>query len=172
MATKPVVNLDNDDEIEVFGLSVVARKIGQPYTDSQLRAWMNNPEIATPKPTLKVNGDPMWDAAGVDAWKVVWDKQTQRERELEEERLNSETIKKSSLIEFLIDEAKFLERKNSGCYTHNRGNSMSDGRRRVVEFEGKVAFVEKLLGNARMPKEKRIEMNEHLSKAKARVNMQ
>ena len=171
MATKPVVNLDNDDDMEVYGLSTVARKIGQPYS-GRLDKWLKNPEIETPKPTLKVNGEPMWDNAGVDAWKLLWDKETKRERELEEERLNSETVKKASLIEFLLADAKELASRNSRCYTHNRGNSMSDGRRRVIEFDGKEDFVRNLLGNSKIPAEKQQEINEFVRKAKSHVNMQ
>ena len=158
--------------VEVFNINGVARLIGQPHKSHILEMWIKNPEISTPPATLKVNGQSMWDKAGVDAWKVLWDKQTKRERELEEERLNSETVKKSSLIEFLIEEAKLLASKNSRCYTHNRGNSMSDGRRRVVEFEGKYDFVNSLLGNARIPADKRTEIHELLNKAKDHVNMQ
>ena len=146
--------------VEVFNINGVARLIGQPHKSHILEMWIKNPEISTPPATLKVNGQSMWD------------KQTKRERELEEERLNSETVKKSSLIEFLIEEAKLLASKNSRCYTHNRGNSMSDGRRRVVEFEGKYDFVNSLLGNARIPADKRTEIHELLNKAKDHVNMQ
>jgi len=173
MTSKKIVDLDseNTSEVEVFDLYGVANQIGQGYDTSTLTKWMNDDEIVTPKPSLKVNGKAMWDRDGIDAWKVLWDKQTQRERELEEERLNSESIKKASLIEFLLEDAKTLERLNSRAYSHNRGNSKSDGRRRVLEFEGKMHFVHKLLGNTKMPAEKRTEINELLRKAAHHVDM-
>ena len=124
----------------------------------------------------------MWTKDTLPEWKALWDKVTQRERELEEEltaaarsssyRLQSETMGKASIIEHLLNEAKTLARRNSGCRTHNRGNSMSDGRRRVVEFEGMQRFVYLLLGDLKIPKEKKDEISELYIKAKQYVQMQ
>lgn len=169
--TNGAVNLDNDDEMSVFDLHEIARKIPGCSYAHKLQKLIDDPEKSTPAPTLKLNGKPVWNQTGLLEWKALWDKETQAERELEEERLRSETLKKSSIIEHLLEEAKLLERLNSRSYTHNRGNSLSDGRRRILEFDGKYEFVRKLMGELRIPAEKDNEIQEHLRKAKHHVNV-
>jgi hypothetical protein len=170
-------------EIELLTLAKVSRAIGLGYyQESKLQEWIDDPKLETPASHYKVNGDPMWTKDTLPEWKALWDKVTQRERELEEEltaaarsssyRLQSETMGKASIIEHLLNEAKTLARRNSGCRTHNRGNSMSDGRRRVVEFEGMQRFVYLLLGDLKIPKEKKDEISELYIKAKQYVQMQ
>ena len=160
-------------EIELLTLAKVSRAIGLGYyQESKLQEWIDDPKLETPASHYKVNGDPMWTKDTLPEWKALWDKVTQRERELEEERLQSETMGKASIIEHLLNEAKTLVRRNSGCRTHNRGNSMSDGRRRVVEFEGMQRFVYLLLGDLKIPKEKKDEISELYIMAKQYVQMQ
>ena len=102
------------EELKLFSLEQVSIKIGMSYyQEHKLKALIDNPEIHTPPAAFIVNGKDMWTEDTFVDWKALWDKTTQKERELEEERLNSETLKKSSIVELLLKEVKELEDRKS-----------------------------------------------------------
>ncbi|QNJ59270.1 hypothetical protein SEA_MRMIYAGI_56 [Mycobacterium phage MrMiyagi] len=164
-------------EVEVFTLREVSSKMsvsGQHYYSriKTLTGWINDPEISTPKPAFTFQEVDYWKPEQVEDWNALWEKQIELEAERQWKRLEEEKISKASLINHLLDEARELERRNSRCYSKNRGNSMSDGRRRAVAFEGVEAFVRMLLGGSSFPVDKEKELNALFRKAKDHVNMQ
>ncbi|QGJ90093.1 hypothetical protein HWC80_gp053 [Mycobacterium phage Indlulamithi] len=139
---------------------------------SVLQNWHDDPEIETPAPDYTISEVDYWLPERVSEWDMLYSNEIQREEDRKAERLKKEKISKSDLIETLLDQAKDVERRNSRCYNHNRGNSMQDGRKRVLALEGAKDFVESMLGESSMTKEQRTKWNELLSQAKAHVKMQ
>ncbi|AVD99672.1 hypothetical protein HWB51_gp054 [Mycobacterium phage Cuke] len=163
-------------EVEVFNLREVVGKMSVgPVQYSRVRTlteWIKEPEISTPTPAFTFQEIDYWKPEQVKDWDALWEKQIELEAERQWLKLKCETFSKAYLIDELLDQARDLESRNSRCYNKNRGNSMSDGRRRVVAFEGVEAFVRMLLGDTGIPTDKSRELAEHIRKAKAHVNMQ
>ena len=168
--TKSVAKATADaaTQVQLYSIDRVVSKLnlGGWDTTRTLKTWIDDPEIVTP--TVLFN---MWDENSLVDWKALWDKQTEAARALESERLNSETMKKVSMIEHLVTLSQELAKANSRAYSHNRGNSLADGRMRVLEFNGAYSFARKMLGDLKIPNEKRLEIEENLAKAKASVKM-
>lgn len=173
------VDLSQDPprEVEVYTIMDVARKIsGSSYGSYSLRSilenWQAEPEIQTPKPAFILSETEYWKPEQIVDWQQLYDAEVQREEERKAKKLLTVKHSLSELIDKLIDRATEVERRNRNCYSHNRGNSMQDGRRRVLAFEGERDFVFSLLGDLPVPKDKRQKLSELVSQAKAHVKMQ
>lgn len=167
---------DPPKEVEVMTLREIAGKIsgnyGSYHMNSVLTNWKDDPEIDTPRPAFTINDVEYWKPEQCVEWQAVFEREMQREEDRKARRLEAVTLSKMSLVETLLDQATEVERRNSHCYTHNRGNSMQDGRKRVLELLGSIDFVNRVLGDDSMPKDRRAKLNTLVSQAKSHVKMQ
>lgn len=176
MASKPI-NLDDDPALEVMSLEQLRRKAGLPYhMTTTLVEWVDDPNVPTPKPRIRVNGEWHWDATEENANAFV--ELTKIDEWLSAERrlraLDEVALKASVIVEHLIFHAKDVVRLNKRCGKHNRGNSLQDGRMRAIELRGEITFVKSLLQTVEvdMPLYKSQEISALLREAKDQVNMQ
>lgn len=138
------VNLDNDPEIEVVDLTNLLRSTSLSWqVKSEIEEWIDNPEIPTPKPALKVNGRWHWipTQENRNAFVNLWAIHEWLEAELSNRALEVVTITADVLLDQLLVFAKNIERRNSRAYKNNRGNSLQDARRRLSELDGAIQFV-------------------------------
>lgn len=175
MADTPI-NLDDDPELEVVSLYTLCRKyeIAWHYRGT-LEEWVTNPEIPTPKPKLKVNGEYHWEPTEevIEQFKYLIKCDEWLDAEKRYRALESVGIRADVLVELLIEDAKNVERLNARCYNRNRGNSMQDGRMRSVMLDGKKEFLGKVLSHLEidLPPHKSRELNDLIRKAKDHVNI-
>jgi hypothetical protein len=176
MASEPV-NLDNDPTLEVVTLGKLLSEMGIAWhMRNTLESWVDDPEIPTPKPKIKVNGEWHWEPTdstkekfkeliAIDAWLEA----EQRQRALE-----SVGIRADVLTELLIGRIRRIEALNRRCGKHNRGNSLQDGRRRCIEMDANREFLGEVLNHLKidLPVSKSHELNDLIRKAKDHVNVQ
>lgn len=174
---KAVTNLDDDPALEVVTLNKLLSEMGMAYyMRNTISEWVDNPEIPTPKPKIKVNGEWHWEPTdsvkekfkelvAIDQWLDA----EQRQRALE-----SVGIRADVLTELFIKRAKEIERLNRRSGKHNRGNSLQDGRRRCIELDANKAMLGMILNHLQidLPASKSHELNDTIRAAKDHVNVQ
>jgi hypothetical protein len=162
-------------EVTILVLREVAHRVeGKTYGANVVffEGLVKNPEINTPAPDYTISNVDYWKPETVDkVWKPLYVKEIQMEQERKVRLLESSTVTKMSLIDELIKAAEYVVKRNSRSGARQRGNTLADGRRRVMELEGQINFVDSLL-SGQMPKEKRIKLNAALAQAKSSVDMQ
>lgn len=174
---KAVTNLDDDPALEVVNLNQLLKLAEVPYYyRNSIQGWVEDPNIPTPKPTIKVNGEWHWEATesnqekfkeliAIDAW---------LEAEQRQKALESVGIRADVLFELLIADAKRNEMRNRSCGNRIRGNSLQDGRRRCIEMDAKKEFLGTVLNHLKidLPVSKSHELNDIIRKLKDHVHVQ
>lgn len=164
-------------EVTVLTIREIAQKVNPGYGSyaltSTFREWIENESIETPSPAYTINEEEYWKPEQVADWQSIYALEIEREEGRKAERLAAQTIPLNIIVERLLEKAEQVAKRNSTCYTHNRGNSMQDGRRRVLELSGAIDFVNfALLGNEVMTKDQREKLNSFVAEAKSHVKMQ
>lgn len=165
------------EEIDVLTLRDVAYKLSVDGTYGQtvhhrLQNWYDDPEIETPEPDYVVAGQCYWLPSGVEVWQKYYNQEIEKENDRKAKELVTQTLSKSDIVEKLIALAENIENRNGKSYSHNRGNSLRDGRLRVVKLEGAYEFVLQLLSNTPMTPDQNQRFTTVLDAAKSHVKMQ
>lgn len=171
---------ENPVEVEVFDVQQLAHKMnvvdnsGSYHRRSILQNWVDSPEIATPTPAFTFQETPYWKPEQVTEWEALWEREIGKEEERKAKILAEQKISFSDMLDILIKECERVERRNSHCYSHNRSNTMSDGRKRVMELIGARDFLTELITThgGEIPRETSKKISELISAAKQHVKMQ
>ena len=173
------VDLSQDPPVEVtvYTIREVAQNMetgGMYYGSiiSVLQNWHDDPEIASPKPVYTINETDYWKPEQVAAWSALYMTEKENEESRKAKKLETTSLTKASIMESLIELATHVENRNSHAYSHNRGNSMQDARKRTLSLEGSIEFAYKLMGDDTVPKETRSRLNDLVAKAKKHCQMQ
>ena len=164
-------------EVTVLTINEIAQKItGSSYGSyslaSTFREWHDDENIETPSPAYTISEQDYWLPAQVADWQKLHDVEIERNEERKSKKLATEKISLNDIIEKLLERAEYVQRRNQGCYTHNRGNSMQDGRKRVLELLGMKELTDILLGEYSMTKDQQRRWRQFVDSAKASVKMQ
>lgn len=164
-------------EVTVLTIREIATQItGSNYGSYSLAAtfqnWHDDEKVATPKPAYTISETEYWLPAQVAEWQKLHDEEIEKEEDRKAKKLAEQKISFNDIIEKLLERAEYVAQRNLGCYTHNRGNSMQDGRKRVLELLGMKEFTDILLGEHSMTKEQRTKWRQSVDSAKASVKMQ
>jgi hypothetical protein len=171
------VDLSQDPpaKVTVLTLREVATKVfgSSYYSNIQvIENWVANKKIQTPEPKYTIDEVQYWTPEQVTDWTAVKDKLEEVEQIERAKSLEAATVTKMELVEKLIEQAEDVLRLNVRAYSHNRGNSMADGRLRTVRLQGQIELVDQLIHPQTMPSELRAKLNTLFTQAKAEVKMQ
>lgn len=163
-------------EVSVYTLREIASRmphVNYPYAVStELQNWHDDPEIDSPTPAFTISEQDYWKPEQVEEWSQLRDKMCELEEIEKSKELEAVSLTKMQILDVVIARAKEVRSLNSGAYSHNRGNSMQDGRKRVLALQGEIRLLDQLLLPQLMPLEKRKELNQIVSEAKSYVKMQ
>lgn len=169
--SEPIV----EDVVEVVGLRQLLRETDLHYysVSNLFESWIEDPDVPTPKPYIKLNGEYHWQQTeeNVNGFLEIYDTYLWLEAEQLNRALNEVTVTARGILDYLKISGTQTVRQNSRCYKNNRGNSISDGRQRVVEFKAQIDFVMELFEQMKvsMPKEDRQELTDLKNKAQSYV---
>lgn len=174
------VDLSQDPpvEVSVFTLQECAYRVarlcgvGEYGMRRQFSEFVENEEIPTPKPDYTISEIAYWKPERLEEWKALYESEIDKVEQRKSDALDRRSMSHNQLLDSLIDHAKEVVRLNSRAASHNRGNSLRDGRLRTVELVGVRDFVLNILSTEAVPKEKLAEVNTLIREAKAHVKME
>jgi hypothetical protein len=180
MENMKFVDLSQDppQEVKVLTLRECAYQVGRlvgvgEYQISrQFSTWIDSDVITTPAPDFTISEVDYWKPERLEEWKTLYESEIDKVEQRKSDALDRRTMSHNQLLDSLIEHAKDTVRRNSNAYSHNRGNSLRDGRHRTVELIGVKDFILGILSREAVPKDKLEEINTLISEAKAHVKMQ
>lgn len=156
--------------VEVISLTKLRHKASLPYScDVLMKEWVEDENITTPDPAIKINGELYWADTNenIDAFVYLWNVKQWLEAQSVHEKLEGAVIPYAEIVGKLVKQAEFTRKLNSRAYRNNRSNSLSDAKRRIHELKGKRQFVADLLREAdlEIPPASAQQFREHLRAA-------